>query len=82
MDKLEAANFYNAGFGWICRRCEKQLSEQINDSRQLNSRLMHEGEAENKKPQFSTRALAKWADESQRILTCPHCGVTDFAGES
>jgi len=70
----ESTNFYNDGFGWICRACERDLkppSESAN-----RSRLLREGEAESKTPRFSNSALAKWADESRQTLVCPRCGIT------
>jgi hypothetical protein len=75
MEKIELNDFYNRGFGWICRRCEQELEEPVSDSR--SSRLMREGEAESKLPRFSNVALAKWTDDSQQTLICPHCGVTE-----
>ena len=77
MEKLELNDFYNDGFGWICKPCERELQE--NDDGEKSSRLMREGEAESKNPTFSNRALAKWADAAQRILTCPRCGITELA---
>jgi histone H3/H4 len=77
MEKLELNDFYNDGFGWICKACER---EQKNDLPEENiSRLMSEGEAESKQPKFSNLALAKWTDVSQRTLTCPRCGITELA---
>ena len=75
---LELNDFYNDGFGWICRHCERELQAQSGENKQ-HSRLMSEGEAESKQPKFSTSALAKWADPAQRILVCPRCGITELA---
>lgn len=74
----ELKDFYNDGFGWICRHCEKELREN-RETRQKHSRFMTEGEAESKRPELSNKALAKWADAAQRTLTCPRCGITEFA---
>lgn len=71
-------HFYNSGFGWVCRYCEKQLEEEGDRP----SRLMAEGEAESKTPRLSTKALAKWADPEQRTLVCPRCGVTELIDRS
>ena len=79
MEKLELNDFYNDGFGWICKHCERELAPQNDSSNKKTSRLMREGEAESKNPTFSNRALAKWADAAQRILTCPRCGITELA---
>jgi hypothetical protein len=77
MNKIELQDFYNEGFGWICRRCEQELKEQeISSNNQ--SRLMREGEAESKNPRLSSSALAKWMDKAQTTLICPRCGITEL----
>lgn len=73
----ELKNFYNEGFGWVCRRCEQELKEEESPKDEKHSRLMREGEAESKNPRFSNAALAKWADNSQHTLFCPRCGVKE-----
>lgn len=77
MEKIELNDFYNAGFGWICRHCERDLEKPVSDAKQ--SRLMREGEAESKQPELSNVALAKWADRAQTTLVCPRCGITELA---
>jgi hypothetical protein len=72
---IERNDFYNAGFGWICRHCERELGTVETDFR---SRLMLEGEAESKTPAMSNVALAKWLDPAQRRLVCPRCGITEL----
>jgi transposase-like protein len=79
MEKIELNDFYNAGFGWICRHCERELTEQTNASDSKQSRLMSEGEAESNQPALSSVALAKWADKAQTTLVCPRCGITELA---
>lgn len=74
----ELNDFYNDGFGWICKPCERELEAQ-NPSKEKPSRLLLEGEAESKQPRFSNLALAKWADAAQRTLVCPRCGITELA---
>ena len=74
----ELNDFYNNGFGWICKHCERELKVQTPITEQ-HSRLMSEGEAESKSPRFSNLALAKWADAAQRTLVCPRCGITELA---
>lgn len=69
----ESNHFYNDGFGWICRRCERDLKAETETA--PHSRLMREGEAEGKSPRLSS-ALARWADKSRRALVCPRCGIT------
>jgi rubrerythrin len=76
---LELNNFYNEGFGWICRRCEDELGVTPAADR---SRLLREGEAESKHPELSSRALAKWEDQSQRVLVCPRCGISEAVEKS
>jgi hypothetical protein len=68
---IELNSFYNDGFGWVCRHCERPEQED------LYSRLMREGEAESKQPRLSHTALAKWADETHKTLVCPRCGITE-----
>lgn len=77
MNKIELNDFYNDGFGWICRHCERELKEAESAENKMHSRLMREGEAESKTPVFSNRAMAKWLDAAQTILTCPRCGITE-----
>ena len=79
MEKIELNDFYNEGFGWICKHCERELAKQTNASDSKQSRLMREGEAESKQPKMSNEALAKWADLAHRTLMCPRCGITELA---
>jgi len=78
---VELNDFYNAGFGWICRHCERELKP-VESPEQAHSRAFREGEAESKNPTFSNLALAKWTDKTQRFLTCPRCGVTEAVEKS
>jgi hypothetical protein len=78
MTRIELDDFYNDGFGWICKHCERELKEPETDA-PAQSRLMREGEAESKNPRLSSPALAKWADKAQRTLMCPRCGITELA---
>ncbi len=73
---IELHDFYNDGFGWICRQCERELKPAAEDSGKL-SRMFREGEAESKQPEMSNLALAKWTDATQRTLVCPRCGLTE-----
>lgn len=90
MKRQELRDFYNKGFGWICRYCEgqqkkkkkEQQQKQVRASEQTHSRLMREGEAESKQPELSNLALAKWNDETRQTLICPGCGVTEFIDRS
>jgi hypothetical protein len=73
-------NFYNAGFGWICRNCEHALKTQ--EKAEKHSRLMREGESESKNPRLSNAALAKWLDPEHRTLICPRCGITELVDKT
>jgi hypothetical protein len=77
MEKIELNDFYNKGFGWICKHCERELRRQASPSDIKISRLMSEGEAESKQPKLSNVALAKWADKTNQTLMCPRCGITE-----
>ena len=68
----ELEHFYNAGFGWVCRKCD---TESKAEGTSLPSRLMREGEAESKNPRLSNEALARWADREHTTLECPRCGT-------
>ena len=78
MEKIELNDFYNEGFGWICKHCERELKRQAKPSDVKTSRLMSEGEAESKQPKLSNLALAKWADKTNQTLMCPRCGITEL----
>jgi hypothetical protein len=77
---IELENFYNDGFGWVCRQCDRELNALPDES--AHSRLMREGESESKSPRLSNPALAKWEDASQRTLFCPRCGVSEMVEKS
>lgn len=80
MEQIELKDFRNDGFGWKCKHCENELERLKGDDKQEHSRLMREGEAESKNPEFSTLALAKWADAAQTTLICPRCGIVEAVG--
>ena len=73
----ELHDFYNDGFGWTCRQCERELTPD-KKSESTHSRLFGEGEAESKQPAMSGLALAKWTDKTQRTLICPRCGISEL----
>ena len=78
MPKIELDNFYNDGFGWVCKRCEREIkSPEVSSQAHKHGRIMREGEAESKQPIFSNSALAKWFDEAQTTLICPRCEVME-----
>lgn len=74
MERIELKDFYNDGFGWICRHCERLPAPGSG-----KNRLLSEGESEGKEPALSSKALARWADKEQRTLVCPRCGMTELA---
>jgi hypothetical protein len=75
MQMVEINDFYNAGFGWICRQCERELGPELETG--TLSRVFREGESESKAPRLSNNALAKWADPARTTLMCPRCGITE-----
>jgi ribosomal protein L37AE/L43A len=77
MENLQLNDFYNDGFGWICKPCGRELEKEGKVSDVKLSRLMSEGEAESKQPKLSVLALAKWADKTNQTLMCPRCGITE-----
>ena len=77
----ELNDFYNEGFGWVCRHCDRELKAAASAD-DVPSRLMQEGEAESKTPRMAVRALAKWADPAHRYLICPRCGIRELADKA
>ncbi len=77
MPRLEYNDFYNDGFGYICKHCEHELKEKETFQTHRHARFMREGEAESKQPKLSNLALAKWLDKLQTTLICPNCGITE-----
>ncbi|HEX3101079.1 MAG TPA: hypothetical protein VHQ01_04780 [Pyrinomonadaceae bacterium] len=73
---MQLNNFYNDGFGWICRHCESQLAVPDETPSRL-SRAFREGEAESKTPTLANQAIAKWTDNTRQFLICPRCGITE-----
>ena len=77
MERLEYNDFYNDGFGFICKHCERELNEKNKLQTDKRPRYMREGEAESKQPKLSNTALAKWLDKAQTTLICPNCGISE-----
>lgn len=73
--KTETTNFVNTGYGWVCKRCAKR--PETEGEAEGHARYFREGEAEEKQPVLSNRALARWVDESRRALVCPVCGAEE-----
>ncbi|HEX9927343.1 MAG TPA: hypothetical protein VGB02_02240 [Pyrinomonadaceae bacterium] len=79
---FELENFYNAGTGWVCKRCEQELKEAETPENDENlPRVWREGEAESKRPQLSA-PLAKWTNAARNQLVCPRCGVSEIIDKS
>lgn len=76
---IELNDFYNDGFGWICRHCESELARTASPAGS-HSRVFREGEGKN--PTLANLALAKWADKTRRTLVCPRCGITELTDTS
>ena len=76
---MQLHDFYNEGFGWVCRHCEPELRPADSVD---HARFYREGEAESKTPSLSTHALAKWADPERKTLVCPRCGITEVVDVS
>ena len=78
---MELNDFYNDGYGWVCRHCRHELEKEGNGM-DRRSRFMREGEAESKLIDLSNKALAKWADPAHTTLICPRCGITERVEKS
>ena len=77
---VELDDFYNDGFGWICKRCERELRvRELNQETNL-PRVWREGEAETKQPKLAA-PVAKWLDDAQQQLVCPRCKTTEFVNK-
>ena len=76
---IELNNFYNDGFGWVCKACDRELNDAGDAVDAEHARFFREGEAEAKQPKLSNHALAKWLGPARTTLTCPRCGVTEPA---
>lgn len=77
--RTELNDFYNEGFGWICRHCERELQQPEGSG---PSRLLLEGESESKKPRLANPAIARWAEPARTSLVCPTCGITETVDKS
>lgn len=80
---IELDDFYNNGFGWICKRCERELRVRELNQNQENDlpRVWREGEAESKQPKLAA-PLAKWLDDAQQELICPRCRTTESVNKA
>jgi len=77
---IDLNDFYNDGFGWVCKRCEAEMKAPPETA--PPSRFWREGEAESKNPRLATSALASWADDARTTLRCPRCGITERSDKS
>jgi rubrerythrin len=74
---LELDHFINEGFGWVCKHCSAEVKARVNEQ-ETRARFFTEGEAEEKEPQMSTPALARWTNPTRRTLICPRCGIEEM----
>jgi hypothetical protein len=77
----EIEEFYNKGFGWICKRCESELKQTADESEDNTPRVWREGEAESKQMKLSA-PVARWLDPARSQLICPRCGITEFVNKA
>lgn len=73
---MEIEHFINEGFGWVCKHCSAETQARVNE-KNTRARFFTEGEAEEKEPQLSTPALARWTGPARRALSCPRCGIEE-----
>jgi hypothetical protein len=78
---IEIDEFYNQGFGWICKRCEQELRAETADDNEDMPRVWREGEAESKQMKLSA-PIAKWLDAARTQLICPRCGISEIVNKA
>jgi hypothetical protein len=78
---LEIDHFINEGFGWVCKHCSAAMKARVNEQ-STRARFFTEGEAEEKEPQLSTPALARWTSPTRRALSCPRCGIEELVDKA
>jgi hypothetical protein len=74
---METDHFINEGFGWMCKHCSAEMQARVT-KQDTRARFFSEGEAEDKEPQLSTPALARWTSPTRRTLACPRCGIEEM----
>ena len=80
-------HFVNRGFGWECRRCrvsegaEADAAAEPGSASATLARFFREGEAEGGGPRLSSTSLARWKDETRRVLRCERCGAEENVAE-
>ena len=79
----ETEHFFNDGYGWTCVRCSgaDAALDAAGPGADALPRFFREGESEEREARFSTRALARWKDDSRRTLVCPRCGIEENTKE-
>lgn len=78
-----AEHFINDGYGWECKHC-READAGAGPHTGGRARFFQEGEAEEREPRLSARALARWRDADAagpRILYCPLCGLEEALRE-
>lgn len=80
---IETDHFINLGYGWLCKHCRAENESRVSGaSSEGRARFHTEGEAEDKDPQLSTHALARWRDATRRTLFCPLCSVEEAVNKA
>ena len=77
-------HFVNEGRGWECQLCLAEDASTLGEdaveggpSTHTLARFFREGEAEEREPHLSSRALARWKDSTRRALVCTRCGAEE-----
>jgi hypothetical protein len=78
---MNMEHFINEGFGWTCRRCHEETKARESQQRDSRARFFTEGESEDRDPQLSAPALARWRDSSRETLVCMRCWIEEAVGD-
>jgi hypothetical protein len=74
-------HFVNEGFGWECKRCRASEGAEAEPDATNLARFFREGEAEGGGPRLSSTSLARWKDETRRVLRCERCGAEESVSD-
>jgi hypothetical protein len=78
---MEIEHFINPGYGWLCKHCLGEMETRASRS-EGRARFFTEGEAEEKEPELSSHALARWRDAARVVLFCPRCGIEEMVNKA
>jgi len=70
-------HFFNPGYGWLCKHCSAEAGKDKQHTKDKRARLSREGGVEEKEPQLSTVALARWTNATRQALVCPRCSIEE-----